>query len=370
VLRTCLTLTALTAAVLTAATASAAVGLPTQPNDTASANGRVAAIVQVGGTVYLGGSFTSITRKDGTSVSRNRLAAIDTATGDPTSWNPNANGAVRALAASADGTRIFVGGDFTAVGGKGRHKIAVIDATSGAVTAFNPGASSAVRALAVSGSRLYAGGTFNTIGGKSKTGVAKLDAITGAVDAAFSANVDAGVRALAISSDGTRLYIAGSFSKINGSSRPNLARVSASNGTVSSWKPAPGYIVLGIALSGDDSRVYLAGDSTGGHVSAFSTSTTTRLWDRRLDGDANAVAVTGQTVYAGGHFHQAAGATRERLAAFDAATGALDAWNPGANSVNGIYAVAATATQLYVGGEFTVIGGVSQPRFAQFSGTP
>ena len=104
-------------------------------------------------------------------------------------------------------------------------------------------------------------------------------------------------------------------------------------------------------------------------MAAFSTSTNTRLWDRRLDGDANTVAVTGGTVYAGGHFHQAAGATRERLAAFDAATGDVDPWNPGANSTNGIYALTVTSTRLYVGGEFTVIGGVSQPRFAQISGT-
>jgi hypothetical protein len=114
----------------------------------------------------------------------------------------------------------------------------------------------------------------------------------------------------------------------------------------------------------------VGGDSTGGHVAAFDTSTAARLWDQILDGDANAVAVTANAVYAGGHFHQAAGESRERLAVFDPATGALDAWNPGANSTNGIYAVHVASGRLYLGGEFTMIGGLSQARFAQFSGSP
>jgi trimeric autotransporter adhesin len=50
-------------------------------------------------------------------VTRNRLAASDVAGRTLSSWNPDANGNVRALAASADGTKLYVGGDFTKIGG-------------------------------------------------------------------------------------------------------------------------------------------------------------------------------------------------------------------------------------------------------------
>jgi hypothetical protein len=75
-------------------------------------NGRVNAVAYLGGTIYLGGSFTAV---EGTT--RNRLAACDAATGNLLSWNPNANGVVRALKVSPAGTRVYAGGDFTAVGG-------------------------------------------------------------------------------------------------------------------------------------------------------------------------------------------------------------------------------------------------------------
>src|ERR671919_1883424 len=101
------------AVVLPVPGAGAAVSLPTAPQVTAAPNGRVHAIVRVGDTVYLGGSFTAVRRKDGSTATRNRLAAINATTGELTSWNPNANGTVHALATSSDGSRIYAGGDFT-----------------------------------------------------------------------------------------------------------------------------------------------------------------------------------------------------------------------------------------------------------------
>jgi hypothetical protein len=322
------------------------------------------------GTIYIGGSFTSITRRDGTSVTRHRLAAIDATTGDPSAWNPDAGGTVRALAASPDGTRIFAGGDFTSVGGKSRRRLAKIDAATGAVTSWKPSASSSVRALAVARGRVYAGGTFSTVSGVAVSRMAALDMGTGAVVSGFGPRPDAGVRALAASPDTSTVYAGGSFTAIGGAARPYLAALDAGTGRATGWKPAASRTVFGVAVSAGGSRVFAGGAGSGGQLAVYDAGSGRTRWARELDGDVNTVAVSPTTVYAGGHFHSAAGASRERLAAFDADTGSLDPWNPGANSVNGVYSLAVSSTRLYAGGDFTVIGGISQPRLARFSGSP
>ncbi len=103
-------LAALTASlILSVSTAAWAVPSET-PQDTVDPNGRVHAVVQVGGTIYIGGDFTAV---DGTA--RNHLAAIDASTGALTSWNPGASARVRALEAGANGS-VYAGGDFAMVG--------------------------------------------------------------------------------------------------------------------------------------------------------------------------------------------------------------------------------------------------------------
>jgi hypothetical protein len=367
-----LALLAVTAAavLLPAPGADAAVSLPTAPQVTAAPNGRVHAIVRIGDNVYLGGSFTSVRRPDGTIATRNRLAAFRVSTGQLTTWNPNANGTVLALAASSDGTRVFAGGDFTAVGGRTRNRLAKLDSVTGGVSSWKPSASSTVRALALKGSRLYAGGTFSTMNGASVGRLAAVDASTGAVTTDFKPRPDAGVRSLALAPDGTRLYVAGSFTTIGGAHRRYLAAVSPSSGSARSWAPNPGWFAYAVTVSSDGTRVYAGGAGTGGRAAAWTPTSNAALWDKTLDGDVNAVALTGGALYLGGHFHTVAGQGREKLAALNPSTGAVDPWNPGADSLAGVYAVRAGGNALHVGGDFTVVGGRTQPRYAQFPGTP
>jgi len=95
-------------------------------NWTPQTNGRVNAVAYLGGTVYIGGSFTSVGGQP-----RNRLAAFNAGDGTLLSWNPNASGVVRTLKVSPAGTRVYVGGDFSAVAGVPRARIAALAPSSG-----------------------------------------------------------------------------------------------------------------------------------------------------------------------------------------------------------------------------------------------
>ena len=154
--------------VLVASPASA-LGVPaaapsSAPLATWQAQGRVSAFAISNGVVYLGGSFTSLfshgTRK---AITRNHLAAINEKTGVPTAWNPNANGAVHAL--RVIGSRVYVGGSFTSIGGRSVRNLAAVGRGNGRVIAgFRASANGEVDALAASTTTLYWAGRLTCPG--------------------------------------------------------------------------------------------------------------------------------------------------------------------------------------------------------------
>jgi hypothetical protein len=85
-----------------------------------------------GGTVYAGGLFTSIGRRD-----RSRLAALEVETGQANDWNPivvpkpalptGPENIVTALAVSHG--IVYVGGEFIAIGEDTRQGLAVFEPT-------------------------------------------------------------------------------------------------------------------------------------------------------------------------------------------------------------------------------------------------
>jgi hypothetical protein len=355
------------------------------PDDTVEADGRVSAIVRAGDRVYLGGSFTQLTSKDGTTVARNFLAAIDANTGEiVTDWNPNANGSVRAMVLSEDGSRLYIGGTFTNVGGHARNRLAAIDLATGTIDGrWNAGANGTVRALAVSANRIYLGGDFTKVKGQTRTHLAKLDGTTGALDPTWNPSADrihriyGSVRALAFSEDGSRLYAGGYFGSISGQQTGNLVALDPTTGAVDSgFRPNDSNGILCLAVSAG--RVFAGtGDNLEG-IEAFDASTGQRDWylgygsHTSQEGDVQAMAVGDGTLYAGGHFTKMHDQVRNRLVAVDAATGVIDTqWTPKANGGSlGVWAMAWYDTQLYVGGDFTSISGRAQERFAQFTEGP
>jgi hypothetical protein len=183
------------------------------------------------------------------------------------------------------GNTVYVGGDFTRVTGPGgsptvsRSHLAAFDRTTGAViNGFSSDVNGVVRELVSDGTRLYVGGTFSTVKSTSRQNVAAVDLTSGAVATGFIANTNSGVYALGLAGD--RLYVGGAFSTIGSSSRNRFGAVTTATGAVITAfaPPAPNDTVHAIVQSPDGSRVYAGGDftSVGGSthrsVAAFATS--------------------------------------------------------------------------------------------------
>jgi hypothetical protein len=326
------------------------------------ANGAVQVIVLDGSTVYLGGDFHGADAIG--SDDRNYAAAVDATSGSVTSWNPNANDDVEAIAVS--GSVVYLGGDFGGMdsmnGGDERDGLAAVDATTGAVTSWNPGANEAVYALAVDGGTVYAAGAFSRVGasgGEARNFIAAIDATTGAVTS-WNPNANEDVYALALS--GTNVVAGGYFSSVGGVERDDAAAINAADGTPTAWNPDASDDVSAIAVSGN--TVYLGGYFAG----ADSIGTSTRDYAAAVDATTGAVepwnpsptepihtvAVSGNTVYLGGDFHGAGSidgsVTRNYAAAVDATTGLATAWNPDAN--DDVSALAVSGNTVYLGGDF------------------
>src|SRR5581483_10604911 len=94
----------------------------------------VDAIAEAGGRLFLAGGFTNLADPSGTAAEPPQpyLAVLDPDTGAPvagSTFNATAHpdGPVYALALSADGRRLYVGGAFNHIGGKAIPKLAALD---------------------------------------------------------------------------------------------------------------------------------------------------------------------------------------------------------------------------------------------------
>ena len=288
-------------------------------NANVSSGAEIHALAVSGDTVYVGGYLETVGGKD-----RSGIAALDADSGDvDPDWDPNADDTVRALAVSADGATVYVGGDFTNIGGEDRNYIAAIDADSGEAIDWDPDADSTVNALAVSpdGATVYAGGWFDGISGSWHTNIAAIDADSGEVDPDWIPEPDNYVRSLAVSADGDTVYASGAFTEVGDQERDHIAAIDADSGEATEWDPG-------------------------------------------ADGDVFAFAVSGDTVYAGGVFTEIGGESRNHIAAIDAASGVATDWDPDADDA--VNALAIGGGAIRVGGSFIDIGGERLGGYASF----
>jgi hypothetical protein len=358
----------------------------------------VDAIAVSGNAVAAGGRFTTLTQ-GGTTYSRQNLVLFDADDGDVRAALDTNN---RVWAAASHGDWIYVGGQFTSIGGVTKRSIARINATTGQV---DPGFTSAVRGrvnvLVVANNRLYAGGSF----------AAKLVALnletganTGHFDLAITDQLpnswgQVTILGMSVNPQGTRLVATGNFRQVAGQARSRLfvANVSGAQATLDDWY----YPRFASACSSTHPRriAYLQGVdfSPGGqHFSVAATGQIPRSGDRfetvcdgigrfaladqtepqwinYTGGDSVwAVSDTGSAVYAQGHFQwldnpfgfasrDGGGAARRLgIGAIDPVTGDALPWAPGKRAQIGGRALVASSAGLWVGSDSSGFNG--EPR--------
>jgi len=376
--RSAIAIGAVLAVAAVAAPAAEAAVVHATPVPTYQTNGRVNSIVIQNGVIYIGGRFTAV-RPAGSSsgsVTRNHAAALSLATGQVLPWDPNVNGTVQSLAVGNG--RVYLGGSFSSVGGTSRTRLAAVDAASGAVVSgFNPRPSGAVSSLAVSGNTLYAGGNFTTVGGTARSNLAAVDATSGALLSGWAPAANDLVKAVDMAADGTKVYVAGNFTTIDGASHRHVAALDPTTGAaISSFSHGLSYAVVDMAV--DASGVFIAGAGGGGNFADLNLTTGAMVWQGGTDGNVQAIATLDGIVYVGGHYDNYCGMQggqhtcttsiqRHKLLAVDELTGTLQSWDPSANSALGVFALTGSGTVLAAGGDFTRIGGRAQQGFAEFT---
>jgi hypothetical protein len=318
------------------------------------------------GIVYVGGDFTTVGGQ-----SRSGLAAVD-GNGVVTPWNVGTIGFVDAVLLY-EGT-LYVGGPFGSAAGQTRNHAAAFDAATAALLPWNPDVNGGVLALAPvltlgfpSTLAIYIGGAFTTVGGIARSYLASVDGITGALNT-WNPGADGAVGAIAITgmplsmTNPLRIHVGGNFQSAGGASRSGIAQLNASGGATA-WNPGASGIVHALRVSG--SLLYVGGtfSSIGAqpfrNLAALDLATgSATSWDPLAGGPVRALGVTSSAVFAGGDFWTVGGVRRNRLAAIDLGTGQPTSWNPDADAT--AFTLVAGNGVVYAGGEFTTVGGLAR----------
>ncbi|MGO4301575.1 LamG-like jellyroll fold domain-containing protein [Leifsonia sp. RAF41] len=377
-------------------------------------NGTVWQVAASHGRMVVGGTFSEIrpgAGQSGTARTLQSLAILDAATGAPDACQlpvafSGGTASVYAVKTAPDGNSVFIGGQFTSVGGVAVTRLAEINVETCTVTPFRvSGISSYVLEIEPSADAVYFGGVFQTVGGQTRRSFAKVNR-AGALQTAFVANAsgasqdlystvvvpDKNARgdALQLSPDGTRLAIGGDWFDINGSATHSFAVVDSTTGAVLHTWPAStvGNTSRTKTISSDGTRFFVAQEGFNGFDGAIAInwSDYSQAWRDNCAGATQTIVPYQGLLFEAHHHHDCSAqgmfpdGRRTFLSVSHAADpnqlhiGWLPELNDGTGEGIGPRAIAIGngtngTPYLWVGGEFTRVNGASQQGLTRFSPT-
>ncbi len=372
------------------------------------------AVTQAGRTIVSGGDFWQIELKDGTVIDQPYFAAWNIDTKAMTCQQQlTFDNNVTAVEPGPTPTQVYVGGRFKKVTGtngtKTRNRLALVDlSTCSVVNAFkSPTPNGVIREILYRNNRVFVGGDFTKIGGLSIETVSELNPTTGAVLPAMSftttGELTSRVHALEMNDAGTRLYLGGRFGIISGNGGTAYAPMAIINISNPASPALTAHRLVGMtntrgsAMPIADLQDVALDPARGSYALAYGTATTSDyvyyaatteatvapLWKHYMRDSSFGVAVTDAAVYVTGHFCRpddgpsasavlepklgldsctgtamSGGVWRTHMAALSRTDGTPLSWNPGQSSFTGGTTIEAVQRGLLVGfdGEWT--GGV------------
>lgn len=316
-------------------------------------DGFVTTLVAEGTKLYVGGNFTRIG-----GINANHIAIYDLITRQWSALGTGTDDDVNAIAVL--GSDVYVGGEFTTAGGISANYIAKWDGS--AWSALGTGLGSQCFCLTVYGSDIIAGGTFTTAGGASAIRIAKWS-VSGSAWSALGTGLNGSPQGLA--ADGATLYVVGTFTTAGGTTVNKIAKWNGSAWSlVGSLFFQPTDTISCVLVLG--TNVYVGGNMPAqNHAAVF-----TGVWEsvgNGLDGSVQSIATDGINVYYGGHFTNIAlgGPAANRVAGWNG--GSWFALGSGVD--DSVYALACYGSEVYVGGEFLNAGGKASKYIAVYIST-
>lgn len=283
-------------------------------------NGVVWSQAIVGNTVYVAGSFTrarppGVAAGGAGEVVADNLFAYDVTTGNRVAtFNHSLNAQALVIKASPDGSRVYVGGDFTTVNGVARgHVAAFSTSTHALVTTWAPNVGGQVRGFGITPTTVYVGGNFPSANGVTRTRLAAFSTSNGAMTS-WAPTADGGyVWTMTMSPDLTKVIPGGSFTTLSGVPAYGMGAINAATGAILPWQATSTIRDAGsnaaiTALKHDGTQIIGSGYSFGGG-GEFEGTFGLNPADGSINyvndclGDTYDVAAAGEVLYAVSHAH-------------------------------------------------------------------
>jgi PKD repeat protein len=288
-------------------------------------NGVVWSQAIIGDVVYVTGSFTrarppGVAAGGAGEVVANNIFAYQLSTGNRVAafaTNPGLNAQGLVIRASADGSRLWVGGDFTTAAGVARGHLAALNPANGSVVSGGgftpPNVGGQVRGLGITPTTIYVGGNFTSANGVARTRLAAFSVSTGAMSSWAPTATGGYVWSMTMSPDKSRVIPAGSFTTLSGQPAYGMGSLMASDGSVNPWPAQEKIRAAGAngavtSIKADATQVYGTTYAFGAgavYEGTFAIDPMTGQinWQSDCLGDTYDIAPVGQVLYNVSHQH-------------------------------------------------------------------